>query len=67
LQKRGEGVASYPVQAIRLGKTVTVLALSGEGRYSGGRDVVVISPANDVAMPVNAEAAIRQVLGRVGR
>ena len=36
LQKRGQGVRSFPVQAIALGKQVTVLALSGEAALPEG-------------------------------
>jgi hypothetical protein len=67
LQQRGELVTSYPIQAIALGKTVTVLALSGEGRYSGGREVVVISHANDVVTPWDPAAVIGRILERVRR
>ena len=37
LQKRGETVRSFPVQAIALGKQVTILALSGEAALPGRR------------------------------
>ena len=67
LQQRGEPVSSYPIQAIALGEIVTVLALSGESRYSAGKNVVVISHANDVATPADPGAAIQRLLIRVRR
>lgn len=65
LQQRGTQVVSYPVQAIALGKIVTVVALSGEGQYAGGKGVLVISHANDVMTPADPSAAIRQILARM--
>jgi hypothetical protein len=71
LQKRGEGVRSFPVQAIALGKQVTVLALSGEAALPEGvnpRGLIFAPFSNDAAAaPQDARvlAAVERVLARV--
>jgi hypothetical protein len=71
LQKRGERVRSFPVQAIALGKQVTILALSGEAALPEGvnpRGLVFAQFCNDVAAaPQDARvlAAVERVLARV--
>ena len=70
LLRRNVAPPSYPVQAIALGKRVTILALGGEappGSFAA-RDRIVASFANDAApLPATPQiaAAIRQVLARV--
>jgi len=70
LLRRNVAPPSYPVQAIALGKQVTILALGGEappGNFAA-RDRIVAPFANDAApLPGTPEiaAAIRQVLARV--
>jgi hypothetical protein len=71
LQKRGEGVRSFPVQAIALGKQVTVLALSGEAALPEGVNPrgLIFAPFSNgsAAAPQGARvrAAIERVLARV--
>ncbi|SPE29869.1 conserved hypothetical protein [Candidatus Sulfopaludibacter sp. SbA6] len=70
LLQRDAAIFSYPVQAIAIGKQVTILALGGEvpaGRFRA-KGLMVASFANDAApLPDTPEidAAIRQVLARV--
>ena len=52
LQKRGETVRAFPVQAIALGKQVTILALSGEAALPEG-----VSPRGLIFAPFSNEAA----------
>jgi len=47
LQKRGEAVRSFPVQAIALGRQVTILALSGEAALPEG-----VNPRGLIFAPV---------------
>jgi len=71
LQKRGETVRAFPVQAIALGKQVTILALSGEAPMPEGlnpRGLIFAPFSNEVeAAPQDARvrAAVAQVLARV--
>jgi hypothetical protein len=71
LQKRGETVRSYPVQAIALGKQVTILALSGEAALPEGVDPrgLIFAPfSNEAAAAPQDErvrAAVQRVLARV--
>jgi hypothetical protein len=71
LQKRGETVRSFPVQAIALGKQVTILALSGEAAVPEGVSPsgLIFAPfSNDsAAAPLDARvrAAVDRVLARV--
>lgn len=71
LQKRGEKVRQFPVQAIALGKQVTVLALSGEAVLPEGvnpRGLIFAPFSNEaVAAPQDerVRAAIQKVLARV--
>jgi hypothetical protein len=72
LQKRGETVQSYPVQAIALGKQVTILALSGDVALPEGvdwRGLIFARFSNEsvAAPPLDARmrAAIQRVLARV--
>jgi hypothetical protein len=71
LQKRGEIVRAFPVQAIALGKQVTVLALSGEAALPLG-----VNPRGLIFAPFSNEAstapqdekvrtAVQRVLARV--
>jgi hypothetical protein len=71
LQKRGERVRSFPVQAIALGKQVTILALSGEAPLPEGvnpRGLIFAPFSNEAAAaPEDARvrAAVERVLARV--
>jgi hypothetical protein len=71
LQKRGETGRSFPVQAIAVGKQVTILALSGEAALPEGvnpRGLIFAPFSNDTAAaPQDADvrAAIQRVLARV--
>jgi hypothetical protein len=71
LQKRGETVRSYPVQAIALGKQVTILALSGEAALPEGvnpRGLIFAPFSNEAAAAPQDErvrAAVERVLARV--
>ena len=71
LLKRGETARAFPVQAIALGKQVTILALSGESTLPEGLNPrgLIFSPfANqEFAPPQDARvrAAIQRVLARV--
>jgi len=71
LQKRGETVRSFPVQAIALGKQVVVLALSGEAALPEGvnpRGLIFAPFSNEAAVAPQDErvrAAVQRVLARV--
>jgi hypothetical protein len=71
LQKRGETVRSFPVQAIALGKQVTILALSGEAALPEGvnpRGLIFAPFSNDAAAAprdARVRAAVERVLVRV--
>jgi hypothetical protein len=71
LRQRGETVRSYPVQAIALGKQVTILALSGEAALPEGLDRrgLIFAPFSNesAAAPQDARvrAAVERVLARV--
>jgi hypothetical protein len=71
LQKRGETVRSFPVQAIALGKQVTILALSGEAALPEGvnpRGLIFAPFSNAVAAAprdARVRAAVQRVLARV--
>ena len=71
LQKRGETVRSFPVQAIALGKQVTILALSGEAALPEGvnpRGLIFAPFSNEAAAAprdARVRAAIQRVLARV--
>ena len=71
LQKRGERVRSFPVQAIALGKQVTVLALSGEAALPEGvnpRGLIFAQFSNEAAaapQDARVRAAVERVLARV--
>ena len=52
LQKRGETVRSFPVQAVALGKQVTILAMSGEAGLPEG-----VNPRGLIFAPFSNEAA----------
>ena len=71
LQKRGEAVRSFPVQAIALGRQVTILALSGEAALPEGvnpRGLIFAPFSNEVAAAprdARVRAAIERVLARV--
>ena len=71
LQKRGERVRSFPVQAIALGRQVTILALSGEAALPEGvrPPGLIFAPfSNDAAAAprdARVRAAVERVLARV--
>ena len=72
LQKRGETVRSFPVQAIALGRQVTILALSGEAALPEGvnpRGLIFAPFSNqEAAAPARdprVRAAVQRVLARV--
>jgi len=72
LQKRGDMVRSFPVQAIALGKQVTILAMSGEAALPEGvnpRGLIFAPFSNEAsaAPPRDArvQAAVTRVLARV--
>ena len=71
LLKRGETAPMFPVQAISVGKEVTILALSGEARFPQGvnpRGLIFAPFSNEaVAAPQDARvmAAVHRVLARV--
>ena len=71
LQKRGETVRSFPVQAIALGRQVAILALSGEAALPEGvnpRGLIFAPFSNEAtAAPQDARvrAAVQRVLARV--
>ena len=71
LPKRGEGVRSFPVQAIALGKQVTILALSGEAALPEGvspRGLIFAPFSNEAAaapQDARVRAAVERVLARV--
>ena len=71
LQQRTDPVHAYPVQAIALGKQVTILGLSGETSLPaaiGRKGLIFAAHANGDSAPPEDErilAVIRQVLARV--
>ena len=71
LLKRGEAARAFPVQAIALGRQVTILALSGEAALPEGVNPrgLIFSPFSneEFAPPEDARvrAAIQRVLARV--
>ena len=71
LQKRGETVRAYPVQAIALGRQVTILALGGEAPLPEGvnpRGLIFAPFSNEAAAAPQDErlrAAVERVLARV--
>lgn len=69
LQTRGAAQHGYPVQAIAIGKTVTILALGGNAPSDiGGLRTIVVSHANDAtaAAPLSVvESAVAAILRRV--
>ncbi|HXA52077.1 MAG TPA: hypothetical protein VNV86_17290 [Candidatus Acidoferrum sp.] len=71
LLQRGDTVQSYPVQAIGLGKVVTILALSGEAAMPEGVNPrgLIFAPFSNEASPPPARdprvsAAVQRVLAR---
>jgi hypothetical protein len=72
LQRRGETVRAFPVQAIALGKQVTILAMSGEAAVPEGvnpRGLIFAPFSNQEATaPIRdarVRAAVQRVLARV--
>jgi hypothetical protein len=68
LQKRGEMVRSFPVQAIALGKQVTILALSGEAALPEGvnpRGLIFAPFSNEAAAAPQRDARVRAAVQRV--
>ena len=68
LQKRGETVRSFPVQAIALGKQVTILALSGEAALPEGvnpRGLIFAPFSNEAAAAPQRDARVRAAVQRV--
>jgi len=67
LLRRGETVQSYPVQAIGLGKVVTILALSGEASLPEGvnpRGLIFAPFSNESAAPPK-DARVAEAIGQV--
>ncbi|MBS1855904.1 MAG: hypothetical protein JST11_11105 [Acidobacteria bacterium] len=70
LVRRDETVPSYPVQAIGLGKVVTILALSGEAPFPEGvnpRGLIYAPFSNESTAPpkdARIAAAVQRVLAR---
>jgi hypothetical protein len=68
LQKRGETVRAFPVQAIALGKQVIVLALSGEAALPEGvnpRGLIFAPFSNEAAAAPPQDARVRAAVQRV--
>src|SRR5437764_1436410 len=72
LLNRGEAARAFPVQAIALGRQVTILALSGEAALPEGVNPrgLIFSPFSNEASPpplhdARVRAAIQRVLARV--
>jgi len=67
LQKRGETVRSFPVQAIALGKQVTILALSGEAALPEGINPrgLIFAPFSNEALTAPQDARVRAAVQRV--
>lgn len=71
LQRRGETVRSFPVQAIALGRQVTILAMSGEALLPEGvnpRGLIFAPFSNEAAaapQDARVRAAVQRVLARV--
>ena len=68
LQKRGETVRAFPVQAIALGKQVIVLALSGEAALPEGvnpRGLIFAPFSNEAAAAPQQDARVRAAVQRV--
>jgi hypothetical protein len=70
LLRRGDAVRSFPVQAIGLGKVVTILALSGEATIPEGVSPrgLIFAPFSNESIPpprdTRVSAAIQKVLAR---
>jgi hypothetical protein len=70
LLRRGDTVRAFPVQAIGLGKVVTILALSGEAMVPAGvspRGLIFAPFSNEATAPPKDErvsAAVQKVLSR---
>jgi hypothetical protein len=67
LQKRGEILRSYPVQAIALGRQVTILALSGEAALPEGVNSrgLIFAPFSNEATTAPQDARVRAAVQRV--
>lgn len=67
LQKRGDTVRSFPVQAIALGKLVTILALSGEAALPEGVNPrgLIFAPFSNEAAAAPQDARVRTAVQRV--
>jgi hypothetical protein len=67
LQKRGETVRSFPVQAIALGKQVAILALSGEAALPEGVNPrgLIFAPFSNAAAAAPQDARLRAAVQRV--
>ena len=67
LLKRGESARAFPVQAIALGKQVTILALSGEAAFPEGVNPrgLIFSPFSNEAFPPPQDARVRAAIQRV--
>ena len=68
LQKRGETMRSFPVQAIALGKQVIVLALSGEAALPEGinpRGLIFAPFSNEAAAAPQQDARVRAAVQHV--
>ena len=67
LQKRGETVRSFPVQAIALGKQVSILAMSGEAPLPEGVNPrgLIFAPFSNEAAAAPQDARVRAAVDRV--
>jgi len=67
LQKRGDAVRSFPVQAIALGKQVTVLAMSGEAALPLGVNPrgLIFAPFSNEASTAPQDERVRTAIQRV--
>jgi hypothetical protein len=71
LLKRGDTVRTFPVQAIAIGREVTILALSGEAHFPQGvnpRGLIFAPFSNEADAPpqdARVMAAVQRVLARV--
>lgn len=71
LQQRSDPLHAYPVQAIAIGKQITILGLSGETSLPAGiarKGLIFLAHANGDSAPPEDErilSAIRKVLARV--
>jgi hypothetical protein len=67
LQKRGDTVRSFPVQAIAIGKQVTILAMSGEAALPLGVNSrgLIFAPFSNEASTAPQDEKVRTAIQRV--